>query len=118
MVATRGAGIVAADRCDRGTVGKINRPALHLGFALQLGVVLDDAFHGLEHAGKGLLEVIGEHKHFVRCFLSESPRQGQGAVERGFAALLDAANRRSCPMASCRPDRRQRRVSTLRVDGR
>ena len=66
MVATRGAGIVAADRCDRGTVGKINRPALHLGFALQLGVVLDDAFHRLEHPGKGLLKIIGKHKHFVR----------------------------------------------------
>ena len=47
MIGTRRAGIVAADRCDRGTVGKINRPALHLGFALQFGVVLDNAFHGL-----------------------------------------------------------------------
>ena len=90
MVGTRGAGIVAADRCDRGTVGKINRSALHLGFALQLGVVLDNAFHGLEHAGKGLLQVIGEHKHFIRRFLCESPRQGQSVVERGLAALLDA----------------------------
>ena len=51
----------------------------------------DDAFHRLEDTGKGLLEVIGEHKDFVRCFLSESPCQGQSAVKRGLAALLDAA---------------------------
>ena len=64
MIGTRRAGIVAADRCDRGAVGKINRLALHLGFALQLGVVLDDAFHRLEHAGKGLLKIIGINQKF------------------------------------------------------
>ena len=52
MIGTRRAGIVAADRCDRGTVGKINHSALHLGFALQLGVVLDDAFHSAKHPGQ------------------------------------------------------------------
>ena len=83
MIGTRRAGIVAADRCNRSTVGKINRPALHFGFALQLGVVLDNAFHGLEHPGKGFLEVIGEHKHFIRCFLCESPRQGQSTEGKG-----------------------------------
>ena len=91
MVGTRRAGIVAADRRDRGAIGKINRPALHFGFALQLGVVLDNAFHGLKHPGKGLLEVVGKDQNFVRCLLGESPCQGQGAVERGLAALLDAA---------------------------
>ena len=69
MIGTRRAGIVAADRCDRGTVGKINRPALHFGFALQLGVVLDNAFHRLEHPGKGLLEVVGEDQAFRSVLL-------------------------------------------------
>jgi hypothetical protein len=47
-------------RCDRRTVGKINPPALHFSFALQLGVVLDNAFHGVKHAGKGLLKIVGK----------------------------------------------------------
>jgi hypothetical protein len=90
MVAASGSSIITAYGRHCCSIGKINGPALHLGFTLQLGVVLNDAFHRLEHAGKGLLEVIGEHKHFIRCFLSESPRQGQSAVKRGLAALLDA----------------------------
>ena len=45
----------------------------------------------LKHPGKGLLEIVGKDQDFVRCFLGESPRQGEGAVERGLAALLDAA---------------------------
>ena len=53
MIGTRRAGIVAADGCDCGTVGKINRLALHLGFPPQLGVVLDNAFHGAKHPGQG-----------------------------------------------------------------
>lgn len=91
MIGTRGAGIVAADRCDRSTVGKINRLALHFGFALELEVVLDNAFHGAKHPGKGLLKIVGKDQNFVRRLLGESPRQGQSAVERGLAALLDAA---------------------------
>jgi hypothetical protein len=61
MIGTRRAGIVATDRCDRGAVGQINRPALHFGFALQLGVVLDNAFHGAKHPGQGLLKIVGKN---------------------------------------------------------
>ena len=67
MIGTSGAGIVAADRCDRRAVGKINRPALHLGFALQLGVVLDNPFHRAKHPGEGLLEIVGKDQNFVGC---------------------------------------------------
>jgi len=73
MVATRGAGIVAANGCDRGTVGKINRSALHLGFALQLGVVLDNAFHSAKHPGQGLLKIVGKDQNLVGRLLGESP---------------------------------------------
>ena len=85
----RRAGIVAADRCDRDTVGKINHSALHLGFALQLGVVLDDAFHSAKYPGQVCSRSLAQS--FVRRLLSESPCQGQSTVERGLAALLDAA---------------------------
>jgi hypothetical protein len=44
-----------------------------------------------EHPGQGLLEIVGKDQDFVGCLLSESPRQSDGAVERGLAALLDAA---------------------------
>lgn len=47
----------------------------HLLFVgLGLGVMRDDAFHGLEHAREGLLEVIGQDQDFVRRLLRESPR--------------------------------------------
>ena len=88
MIGTRRAGIVAADGRHCCSIGKINRLALHFGLALELGVVLDNAFHGLEHPGKGLLKIIGKDQNFVRRLLGESPRQGQSAVERGLAALL------------------------------
>ena len=73
-----------------GTVGKIDRSALHFGFALQLGVVLDDAFHGAKHPRKGLLKIVGKDQNLVRCLLGESPAEGNCTVERGLAALLDA----------------------------
>ena len=41
----------------------------------------DDAFHGLEHAREGLLEVIGQDQDFVRRLLRESPGQRYRAVE-------------------------------------
>ena len=91
MVRARGALVVATDRRDRGAVGKVDIAGLHLGFALELGIVLDDAFHGLEHTGEGLLKVVGEDQDFVGRFLSEAPCQRDGAVQRGLAALLDAA---------------------------
>ena len=114
MVGTPGAGIVAADRCDRGTVGKINRSALHLGFALQLGVVLDNAFHGLEHAGKGLLQVIG-------ISFGASCVNPHAKVKAPLSVVLPdflMQLYRIVSQAAGHPDRRQRRVSTLRVDGR
>ena len=52
---------------------------LCFGFAMQLGVVLDNAFPGAKHADKGLLQVAGTDQNFVGCLL-----------ERGLAALLDA----------------------------
>ena len=63
---------------------------LCFGFAMQLGVVLDNAFPGAKHAGKGLLQVVGTDQNFVGCLLGESPAEGNCTVERGLAALLDA----------------------------
>ena len=85
MVAASGSGVIAGNGRHCCSIGKINRPALHFGFTLQLGVVLDNAFHGAKHAGQGLLKVIGKNQNLVRCLLSESLRQGQSAVERGLA---------------------------------
>ena len=93
MIRARGALIVAADRRDGRAVGQVDVLGLDFGFPLQLGVVLDDAFHGLEHARQGLLKVVGKDQDFVRRFLGESPGKGDGAVERGLAALLDAASK-------------------------
>ena len=44
-------------------------------FAMQLGVVLDNALPGAKHAGKGLLQVVGTDQNLVECLLGESPAE-------------------------------------------
>jgi hypothetical protein len=76
MVGTSGDGVVSAYRRDRRSVGKKNSLCLNLGFPLQLGVVLDYAFHGVKDAREALLQIVGQHKDFVGRFLDETPSQG------------------------------------------
>lgn len=71
----------------------------------------DDAFHGLEHAREGLLEVIGQDQDFVRRLLRESPGQRYRAVEGSLAALLDAAVKNRIPRQAAVIVKGRRRVA-------
>jgi hypothetical protein len=50
--------------------------------------MLNDAFHGAKHPGKGLFKIVGDYEDFIRCFLGEGPPEGQRAVQGSLAALL------------------------------
>src|SRR6266542_3672187 len=70
MIGASGAGIVAADRRYRGTVGEEDSFCLRFGFRFKLGFVRDDAFHRLIDMCEGLLQVIGEDTNFIVLGLS------------------------------------------------